>query len=65
MQNPFILQILFFVIILSHMIVQGLLFIHAFGLHGFGYTCLTKIINIKKIVRFTMRKSVMHDFRAR
>ena len=26
------------------------------------YTCLRKIININKIVRFTMRKSVINDF---
>ena len=30
----------------------------------FGYTRLRKIINVKKIVWFMTRKSVVHDFRA-
>ena len=33
-------------------------------MHGFDYTHLRKIIKIKKIVRFTTRKSVTHDFQA-
>ena len=41
--------------------VRGLLVIHVFDLHVFGYTRLRKIINIKKIVRFTTRNSV-RDF---
>ena len=34
-----------------------------FNLGVFGCTHLRKIINIKKIVRFTMRNSVICDFR--
>ena len=41
---------------------RSLLFIRVFGLHCFSYTYLRKIINITKIVRFTMRKSGIRDF---
>ena len=41
---------------------EGFLRYTLFGLHGFRCTHLRKIINIKKIVRFAMQKSVIHDF---
>ena len=53
-----------FLIICHHLQLQGVLSYTCFGLHGFSYTRLRKIIDIKKIVRFTTRNSVMHDFRA-
>ena len=45
--------------------MQSLLFICVVDLHGFGYTRLRKIINVKKIVRFTTWKSVICNFWAR
>ena len=46
----------------SKRVLHSLLFIGVFSLHSFGYTRLRKIINSKKIVRFTMRKSLLHNF---
>ena len=43
-------------------ISECLLVIDVFGLHGFGYTRLRKIINFKKIVRFTMRDQLYAIF---
>ena len=48
-----------------YMCKQGVLGYTCFGLHSFSYTLLRKIINIQKIVRFSMGNSVMRDFRAR
>ena len=38
------------------------LFIRNCGLRGFGFMRLRKIINIKKIVRFTMRNQIYGIF---
>ena len=45
--------------------IHGVLSYAHFSLHGFSYTLLRKIINIKKIVHFTTRNSITCDFRAR
>ena len=45
--------------------IQGVLSHTCFGSHGFSYTLLRKIINIKKIVQFTIHNSVINDFRVR
>ena len=53
-----------FLIACHQLQLQGVLSYTCFGLHGFSCTRLRKIINIKKIVRFTTRNSAIHDFRA-
>ena len=52
-----------FRILVCYYTIQCLLVIHVFVLRCFGHTHLRKII-IKKIVRFTTRKSIICDFRA-
>ena len=42
--------------------IQCLLFLRVFGLHGFGFAHLRKIINIKKSVRFTTRNQIYAIF---
>ena len=42
--------------------IKGVLSHTHFGVHGFSYTHLRKIINIKKAVPFTTWKAVIHDF---
>ena len=42
--------------------MQGFRVIRVFGLCGFGFTRLRKIINIKKIVRFTTRTQIYAVF---
>ena len=43
-------------------LVQGFLGVRVYGLHGFGFVRLRKIINIKKIVRFTTRTQICAVF---
>ena len=50
------------VIIILMKLITGLLIICMFGLRGFSYTRLKKIININKIVRFMMRNQLYSIF---
>ena len=50
---------------LANFQIQGVLSYRRFSWHSFGYTCLRKIINMKKMFRLTTWKSLVRNFRVR